>query len=262
MDFDTNRYKETQSAEAVASLPSGTTSSQPIEEAMPALPDYLVRYYRWAYLWPSAVWFFDHQPIINVILFGHYRKIMDHTMRLLQPAQAGSTLQIASVYGELTPKLARETDQLHVIDVAPVQLKAAARKLEKIGETACLARMNAEDLNFADNTFDTGLMFLLLHELPQEARQRSLREAIRVLRRGSRFVIAEYGEISKGHFIHRFAPLRWTLTAAEPFLDVFWKQSLNQLVSKCADEVGKAVEVEEQVDIFGGFYRVVSYRVS
>jgi len=33
------------------------------------LPDYLRRYYAWAYVWPFSVWFFDHQPIIIAILF-------------------------------------------------------------------------------------------------------------------------------------------------------------------------------------------------
>jgi|GEM_PF-5881062 len=35
------------------------------------LPDYLVRHYNWAYLWLVSVWLFDHQPIINAILFGN-----------------------------------------------------------------------------------------------------------------------------------------------------------------------------------------------
>ena len=41
------------------------------------IPKYLARYYWWAYLWSVGVWFFDHQPIINAILFGQYRKLMN-----------------------------------------------------------------------------------------------------------------------------------------------------------------------------------------
>lgn len=231
-------------------------------EAAETLPDYLVRYYRWAYLWPSAVWFFDHQPIINAILFGHYRGIMNHTMRLMQPASAGRTLLIAAVYGELVPKLAEAVDELHVTDVAPIQLRAAARKLEAAGRSANLARMNAEYLTYEDNSFDTALMFLLIHEMPPEARRRSLSQAVRVLRRGGRLVIAEYGELGRSHPLHRFAPFRWTLTTAEPFLDGFWNEDLARVLRACAADQGKGVEPEEQVDIFGGFYRVVSYRIT
>lgn len=138
----------------------------PIEQ----MPDYLVRHYNWAYLWPVSVWFFDHQPIINAILFGNYRRIMDETLRLLDPPRAGRTLQIAGVYGELTPKLASHIEDLHMIDVAPVQLKAAQRKVAAIGRSVQLERMNAETLRYGDASFDTALMFLLLHELPADAR--------------------------------------------------------------------------------------------
>ncbi len=226
----------------------------------PALPDYLVRYYAWAYLWPAAVWFFDHQPIINAILFGNYRRIMDATLRLLAPRGAGRTLQIAGVYGELTPTLARHIDDLHMIDVAPVQLEAAQRKLAAVGRSAQLARMNAESLRYADASFDTALMFLLLHELPADARRRSLAEAVRVLKPGGRLVIAEYGE-KRRHFFHRFAPMRWILEFAEPFLGAFWRESLVDVLRECAASVGRHAELEEQVDIFGGFYRVARFRV-
>ena len=230
----------------------------PIEK----MPDYLVRHYDWAYLWPVSVWFFDHQPIINAILFGQYRKIMDETLRLLDPPNAGRTLQIAGVYGELTPKLAKHIDDLHLIDVAPVQLEAAQRKLADIGKSAQLERMNAETLRYGNASFDTALMFLLLHELPAEARRRSLREAIRVVRPGGTFVIAEYGERRKRHLFHWFAPMRWVLTRAEPFLGGFWSEDLTEVLRQCAKEAGRTVELDEQVDIFGGFYRVARYRVA
>jgi ubiquinone/menaquinone biosynthesis C-methylase UbiE len=224
-------------------------------------PDYLVRHYGWAYLWPISVWFFDHQPIINAILFGNYRRILDATLRLLAPQRAGRTLQIAGVYGELTPTLARHSDDLHVIDVAPVQLEAARRKLAAVGRRAQLARMNAESLHYPDASFDTALMFLLLHELPAGARRRSLAEAVRVLKPGGRLVIAEYGE-KRRHFFHRFAPMRWILEWAEPFLGGFWRESLVDVLGECAASVGRTVQLEEQADIFGGFYRVLRVRVN
>lgn len=227
----------------------------------PAMPDYLVRHYAWAYLWPSAVWFFDHQPIINAILFGNYKRIMNETLRLLEPASAGRTLQIAGVYGELTPTLAQSIPDLHLIDVAPVQLSAAQRKLAAIGKAAQLARMNAEALTYPDKSFDTSLMFLLLHELPREARRRALREAIRVTRPGGHFVVAEYGEKRKGHFFHRFAPMRWVLTWAEPFLGDFWSEDLDEVLRECAGQAGRGIVREQTVDIFGGFYRVTRYRM-
>lgn len=244
-------------ASLVADIPVRTD-----RETTGVLPDYLVRYYRWAYLWPASVWFFDHQPIINAILFGNYRKIMRHTLRLMDPAAAGKTLQIAAVYGELTPTLAKQIEELHLVDAAPVQLRAAHRKLEAVGKSAHMAQMDAERLTYRDDTFDTALLFLLLHELPSHARRNSLRHAVRVLKPGGRLVIAEYGELGRRHWFHRFAPMRWILTKAEPFLGGFWSENLSEVLEQCAAAHGKRVALEEQVDIFGGFYRVMRYRVN
>ncbi len=248
-----------------AAIGGHTTTSTPTVQTPArddkALPDYLVRYYRWTYLWPFTVWFFDHQPIINTILFGNYRRIMNETRRLMDAPNAGKTLQIAAVYGELTPTLAADVDELHLAEIAPVQIQAAERKLEAAGLKANVARMNAERLEYDEQSFDAALMFLFLHELPPEARRNCLREAVRVLRPGGRFVIAEYGETRRRHFFHRFAPIRWTLTTVEPFLRVFWNENLVETMETCAAEEGREIELDEHVDIFGGFYRVMRFRV-
>ena len=169
---------------------------------------------------------------------------------------------LPDVHGELTPTLAKDIEDLHVIDAAPIQLRAAWRKLTAIGRSAELRRMTAENLRYRDGSFDTALMFLLLHELPAKARRECLTEAIRVLRPGGRFVIAEYGESKRRHFFHRFAPMRWILTKAEPFLGGFWSENLNEVLAQCAEWLGRKLEVDEEVSIFGGFYRVVRYRVT
>lgn len=236
--------------------PTGTEARE-----APPLPDYLTRHYGWAYLWPVSVWFFDLQPVINAILFGHYRPIMRETLRLLDPPRAGRTLQIAGVYGELTPQLAAHIRDLHVIDVAPVQLEAARRKLAAAGRHATLGLMDAERLEYPSASFDTSLMFLLLHEMPAAARRRSLRQALRVLRRGGRFVVAEYGETKQRHVLHRFAPMRWLLTWAEPYLGGFWNEDFDAVLRECAEAEGRTVSLDECADVFGGFYRVARYTV-
>lgn len=225
------------------------------------LPKYLVKHYAWAYIWPISVWFFDHQPIINSILFGNYRKIMRNTMRMMDTKNAGRTLQVAGVYGELTPSLAADIDDLHLIDAAPIQLEAAKRKVGAIGRHVHTARMKAEALTYESKSFDTVLVFLLLHEMPTEARHAALREAIRVVKPGGRLVMAEYGEFRNRHFFHRFWPMRWILTHAEPFLGGFWKEDLNKVMADIGDSIGRNVECTEQVDIFRGFYRVMQYSV-
>lgn len=227
------------------------------------IPGYLLRSYWWAYLWPPAVWFFDHQPVINTILFGNYRRLMDACVGLLDPASAGKTLQLAAVYGVLTPTLARRLDDgaLHLADVAPIQLEVTRRKVAEIGRRVELLRANVEALPCRGGSFDTVLLFFLLHELPADARRRVLGEAVRVLRPGGSLVIADYGELRRPHPLHRFRIFRGILERAEPFLGGFWREDLDRLIGRCAAARSRASSIESAQEIFRGFYRVRRYRI-
>ncbi|HYW75383.1 MAG TPA: rhodoquinone biosynthesis methyltransferase RquA [Gammaproteobacteria bacterium] len=227
------------------------------------IPDYLSDAYWWAYLAGPAVWFFDHQLIINAILLGQYRRIMRTFIGFLDPAQAGTTLQLAAVYGELTPSLARHLKRgtFHLIDVAPVQLRKACRKLVRQGTPVSLERMNAEALGYASNSFDTVLIYFLLHELPKDARERALHEALRVLRPGGKLLIAEYGELERPNVLHRLALVRTVFEHAEPYLHSFWSRPLDAHITAAAGGTGKTAVKGKHVDILGGFYGVTEYRL-
>ena len=244
--------------------PRSADSVKPADDAL-ALPDYLVKHYWWAYLWAPAVWFFDHQPIINTIVFGQYRKLTEATVRLLHPSQAGSTLMIASAYGNVITKAAKALgdNPLTVVDIAPIQLERAQVKLEKLGldGNVTLTRMNAEALAYPGDRFDTAFMFLLLHELPVPSRRKALIEALRVVRPGGSLVLAEYGGFTKSHPFHRVPLLRWIFGKAEPFLPSLWHTDLDALLTECGNVTGKRVVCEDKVWMLGGFYRVWRYRV-
>ncbi len=231
--------------------------------AQSGIPSYLSDAYWWAYLARPAVWFFDHQPIINTILLGQYRRIMRTFTELLDPAHAGTTLQLAAVYGELTPSLARRLNHgtFHLIDVAPVQLRKVARKLAGQKTPVCLERMNAEALGYASNSFDTVLIYFLLHELPKDARARALHEALRVLRPGGTLVIAEYGELEHPNLLHHLKPVQKVFEHAEPYLHSFWSRPLDAHITIAAQGTGKTAMRERHRDILGGFYRVTRYRL-
>ncbi|MHB8454439.1 MAG: class I SAM-dependent methyltransferase [Acidiferrobacterales bacterium] len=230
-------------------------------------PEYLVRHYWWAYLSPLGAWFFDHRPIINAILFGQYARIMQETLRRYCASERGRTLQLASVYGDLTPTLVECTGEhdFHLMDVAAIQLLAARRKLQlknrALRDLDFLARMNAESLAYTSNGFDTVVIYFLLHELPKDARRRTLTETLRVLRPGGRLILAEYGTNANTHLLHRFPPFRWALQAAEPYLGNFWHQDLTALLRECGESVKKQVNFWGETPIFGGFYRVAEYHV-
>ncbi len=229
------------------------------------IPEYLARRYWWAYLWSVSVWFFDHAFIINTILFGNYYKLMRAAISRLDPTFDGRVLQITCVYGAFTPSMAERMPncEMHLMDVADVQLQSSRRKLRvakgAAAAGATLSRMNAETLAYADNSFDKVVIFFLLHELPHDARARALEEAMRVLRPDGQLLIAEYGEQGGTHLMHRVKFLRNTLEAMEPFLGRFRKENLAEKIRATATRAGKNVADVFQLPVFGGFYRIVDF---
>ena len=222
-------------------------------------PIYLARHYWWAYLWRPSIWFFDHQPVINVILFTQYTKILDQTLLCLKKKTGGRFLQLTCVYGKLTPSLLQQLrgNIFSIVDISTEQLKACRNKLtiEENGN-ANFSKMNAEKLTLADNSFSTVLVFFLLHEMPHDARQRALSETVRVMEDNGRLVITEYGPLPTNHWLYRIFITRWIITYLEPFLDDFWHEDLESNLQEKAKKMNKSIKQIETHDIFGGFYRV------
>ena len=223
-----------------------------------AIPWYLARHYWWAYLWKFGVWFFDHQWIINTILFGKYSSLMSHCLQALSRQEPGRVLQLTCVYGNLTRHLYRIVkDDLHIADIADIQLKAAIKKMPAPQHHCYFERMNAERLGFQNNAFDTVLLFFLLHEVTPEARERVLQESLRVLKTNGRLIIVEYAEFGDRHPFHKFALFRSVLGKLEPFLPGFWHESLAQKVELAASRQKRTVNAFNSELLFNGFYRVV-----
>jgi len=226
------------------------------------MPAYLVRHYWWAYLWPKSVWFFDHQLIINAILFGQYNSLMQATLARLQQAPLQRVLQLTCVYGCLTPNLIRHVQPapLHIADVATVQLDLAQSKTTAAGQLLA-TRMNAEQLAYKADSFSTIVLFFLLHEMPHEARSNTLSECMRTLQAGGSLIVTEYGALPTKHWLYRFFLTRWITTALEPFLDSFWHENIEQLLNESGRLYNKSVEIISHDSIFAAFYRVTEFRV-
>ena len=97
-----------------------------------AVPGYLSRTYWWAYLHPRAVHVFERQWLVNLILWGNFKRLSDAALNALGTRLTGLTLQVACVYGDLTNRLAERVGpdaRLDVVDVLPIQLYNLARKL-------------------------------------------------------------------------------------------------------------------------------------
>jgi len=216
-------------------------------------PTYLEKNYWWAYVRPFAVRFFDRPWLINLILFGKYRTLRDEVLRELGSTISGKTLQISCCYGGLTPNLFERVKKgggtLDVVDVLPIQLENLKRKLPHDAPVA-LHQMDAAALGFPDASYDQVLVFFLLHEEPQEYREKTMREALRVLKPDRKITIADYGVLSCSH------PLRYFLLPflgfLEPTAKELWRRELADILP--AQMVGRSWR---KSSYFGGLYQML-----
>jgi SAM-dependent methyltransferase len=230
------------------------------------VPRYLEKTYWWAYVHPRAVHLFERQWLVNLILWGNYRRLRDAAIDALGVLD-GRTLQVSCVYGDLTSRIAARLArgaELHVVDVLRIQLDNLARKLAaalhgrhpegRQPPPVQLIQGDSAALDFRPGSYDRALLFFLLHEQPAGVRRETLAEALRVVRRGGRVVIVDY------HRPHRLNPLYWPMAGVfrtlEPFALDLWGAELASWLPR-----GHRVEAVCKRTFFGGLYQLVSITV-
>ena len=234
------------------------------QKFLDGVPEYLARYYWWAYLWRGSIWFFDHQPVINTILFGQYEKLLKKTLAQAERNPAAKILQLTCVYGKFTPSLLSCTGgEMHLCDAASGQLQLAWRKTRHAAERCHFARMNAESLGYRNDAFDQVIVFFLFHEMPAGARHNAYAEIARVVRPGGSVLITEYAAAPLRHWLYRIAPFRWLLGRLEPFLPNFWQEDVAAKLSGALKKNDKALAGEPGIEhCFAGFYRIMQFNLA
>lgn len=218
------------------------------------VPDYLQNLYWWAYLHPRSMKFFEQQWVINGILWGNYARLRDATLEEMGEAISGRTLQVACVYGNLTPMLAqrhRPDARLDVVDAVPIQLENLSRKLS--GGNIFLDCQDASRLRFKEAVFDQVLLFFLLHELPVDVRKRAIGEAFRVLKPGGKMIFMDYHRPKWRHPHRYLMPLIFKML--EPFAMDLWRTEIAEWVPQ-----GVQLHSIEKTTYFGALYQKVVMR--
>lgn len=192
-----------------------------------AIPQYLQDTYWWAYVHPNAVRVFERQWLVNLILWGNFARLRDAALDELGASLPGRTLQVACVYGDFTARAAARVapgGSLDVVDVLPIQLDNLERKLPPSSPVTLLQR-DAADLGLDDATYDRVVLFFLLHEMPEGVRQRTLAEALRVVKPGGQVVIVDYHDPAPFHPLR--APMKLILRTFEPFALDLWRREVS-----------------------------------
>jgi ubiquinone/menaquinone biosynthesis C-methylase UbiE len=158
----------------------------------------------------------------------------------------GSALELGCGTGFflLNLKLAGVIDEGHVTDLSPGMVEVAKRNGKSLGFEVEGRVADAESIPYPDNSFDLVVGHAVLHHIPDL--DQALREVVRVLKPGGRFVFA--GEPTKhGDFVaRRLSHLTWLATVQATKLPRLksWVRPREEL-----DESSRAAALEWVVDI-------------
>lgn len=226
-------------------------SSSYVKNVHHEVPDYINKYYWWAYVTPQAVHTFERQWLIDLILWGNYKRLLTSALEGLGQNLPGRTLQIACVYGDLIPSIAKRVAESHgtmdVVDILPAQLANLRRKLPHDAPVH-LMEQDSSDLDLPDAIYDRVILFCLLHEQPAEVREKTLREAFRVVKPGGTVLVIDF---CKPHW---WNPLRYfwlpVLTKLEPFAPDLWTREAGAWITAVPQ-----ARILHRKTLFGGLYQ-------
>jgi SAM-dependent methyltransferase len=159
----------------------------------------------------------------------------------------GSALEVGSGTGFFLLNLAQAgvLQRGHVTDISPGMVEAAVANGAALGLDVQGRVADAESIPYDDGTFDLVVGHAVLHHIPDV--ELALREVLRVLRPGGRFVFA--GEPSRvgDWYARRLGRLTWAATirvTSLPPLRASWSRPPAEL-----DESSRAAALESAVDL-------------
>ncbi|WP_345793591.1 rhodoquinone biosynthesis methyltransferase RquA [Thauera sp. JM12B12] len=237
-------------SEAIA--PAFGDPATPAGLSAPGIPAYLQKIYWWAYLHPKAVRVFEREWLVNLILWGNFRRLRDAALDEFGERIEQHVLQIACVYGDFTQRIAARLHgkgRLDVVDVAPIQLANLRRKLGT-NSPVRLHRQDSSALDFPTASVDASLLFFLLHEQPEAVRRATLAEALRVTRPGGKVVIVDYHRPRRWHPLR--LPMHAVLRTLEPFALDLWRHEIADYLPPGLDRGAIAKRTA-----FGGLYQTL-----
>lgn len=159
----------------------------------------------------------------------------------------GRVLELGAGTGffSLNLKLAGLVEEVHVSDLSPGMVEAAKQNAHRLGFTIEGRVADAESLPYEDDSFDLVVGHAVIHHIPDV--EAALREVVRVLKPGGRFVIA--GEPTTiGHWYARhLGRITWETATRVSRLPPFrakWAREQAEL-----DESSRAAALEAVVDL-------------
>ncbi len=125
--------------------------------------------------------------------------MFDELVRLINPRDGQAILDCGAGYAPVTQAIISRHPSLDVdyciLEYSEIQLQRARKEvtqlLQLLGETKCVAyqQNSAAAMEYDDNSFDTVVTKMVLHELPAEDQVKMISEIYRILKPGGKFIL-------------------------------------------------------------------------
>ncbi len=224
-----------------------TSAAQACTSTSTGVPDYLRETYTWAYLNPKTVPWLSSAPVVAAILWGNASRLIRRTVEEIEPGS--HVLQAAAVYGRFSTKLAHavgENGQLDVIDIAPIQVETAQKRVEGMTQ----AKVMLGDASIVRSTpYDTVVCFFLLHEVPEAMKSKIVSALLASTKPGGKVVFVDYHKPVPLH------PLKPVMSKIFDWLEPFAKGLWHKEIKEYAPDNSNIIWRKET--LFGGMYQKV-----
>ncbi|MFV0431137.1 MAG: rhodoquinone biosynthesis methyltransferase RquA [Alphaproteobacteria bacterium] len=219
-----------------------------------AIPDYMKDVYEWAYVSDKNADLLDNPLTVSILLFLQDKRLLKKFLSEIEPGC--KMMMMAHVYGPMVERIANHVGKngiFHLVDVTPVQVRHALKKLRDM-KWAQVWQEDAATAGLGD--YDIMGSFFLLHEVPDDKKTEIIDNMLNHTRMGGKSVYIDYANPKK------WQPIRYILAYInkhlEPFAPALWKNSIQSFATA---ELAKNFEWSVE-PIFGGVYqKVVAKRV-
>jgi ubiquinone/menaquinone biosynthesis C-methylase UbiE len=144
-------------------------------------------------------WARGYDLLVSAITFGFEGRFREKQLGLARLQPGERVLDVGCGTGTLAiaaKKHVGATGTVTGIDPAAEMVERAMRKAERASADVAFRTAAAEDLPFANGTFDVVLSSMMLHHLPKETRRAGVAEMKRVLKPGGRLLAIDFGRPS------------------------------------------------------------------